>query len=192
MLANIFFKHFSQFFKIRVECSFKNKFFLVLLKTVTDLAVLFEPVESRTQGSRPRPRTQKKNPRPSTALLRAVPLEAKDRNARGQGQGHRRKCSPKKKFSKNFFRRSWGNKKMVSQIFREVSGVFQKISTVRKLVLSSSQGQGNFRELEASTSKPRTWPSRPRISKCALEIKDVFEDFTSGSQYHTRLTRTVK
>ena len=43
-------------------------------------------VESRTQGSRPTPiRTQKKNSRPRTALPRTDPLEAKDRNARGQG-----------------------------------------------------------------------------------------------------------
>ena len=43
-------------------------------------------VESRTQGSRPRPRTQK-NPRltPRTAFPRTDPLEAKDRNARSQG-----------------------------------------------------------------------------------------------------------
>ena len=44
-------------------------------------------VESRTQSSRPRPQ---KNPRPRTALPRTDPLEAKDRNARGQGQGPRK------------------------------------------------------------------------------------------------------
>ena len=50
-------------------------------------------VESRTQCSRPRPRT---------AFPRTEPLEAKDSNARGQG--HRRKCSPKKKnVFKKFF-----------------------------------------------------------------------------------------
>ena len=45
----------------------------------------------------------KKNPRPRTrtALPRTDPFEAKDRNARGQDQGHRRKCSKKKVF-KNF------------------------------------------------------------------------------------------
>ena len=58
-------------------------------------------VESRTQGSRPSPRTQK-NPRP-----RIDPLEAKD-------QGHRRKCSPKKKV-KNFFQAI--SKKRSSKIF---------------------------------------------------------------------------
>ena len=41
-------------------------------------------VESRTQGSRPRPKTQK-NPKPRTAFPRTDPLEAKDRNVRGQG-----------------------------------------------------------------------------------------------------------
>ena len=59
-------------------------------------------VESRTQGSRPR--TQKNpRPRPRTAFPRTDTLEAKDRKARGQGQGHKRKCSPKKKsLHKNF------------------------------------------------------------------------------------------
>ena len=51
---------------------------------------------------------------------------------------------------------------------------FNKISTVQKIVLSSSRGQGNFRGLEAS---------RPRTSKCVLEAKDVLEDSTSGVQH---------
>ena len=83
-------------------------------------------MESRTQGSRPRPRTPKKSEakdslsedrtsrgqgqpfrgqnlsRPRTAFPRTEPLEAKDRNARGQGQRHRPKCSKKKVFKKVF------------------------------------------------------------------------------------------
>ena len=51
-------------------------------------------VESRTQGSRPR--TQK-NLRPRTALPRTNPLEAKDRNARGQGERHNAEVIFKKK-----------------------------------------------------------------------------------------------
>ena len=68
-----------------------------------------------------------------------------------------------------------------------------EISTVQKIVLSSSRGQANFRGLEASRPRPRprTWPSRPRprprTSKCVLEdvleAKDVLEDSTSG-WYH--------
>ena len=67
-------------------------------------------VESRTQDSKPR--TQK-NPRskPSTALLRTDTLEAKDRNARDQGQRPRTQTQafpyPKKEgLQKIFFRRS--------------------------------------------------------------------------------------
>ena len=57
-------------------------------------------MELRTQGSGPRPRTQK-NPRPRTALPRTKPLEAKNRNARRQGQEPR---TPAQAFStKNFF-----------------------------------------------------------------------------------------
>ena len=129
-------------------------------------------MESRTQGSRPR--TQKiSRPRPRTD-----PLEAKD-------QGHRRKCSQKKRSSNFFFRRSQKKvfknffhakkvfkkflsgdlylrkpKKRSLQIFRKVSGVFQRNFNGSKIVLSSSRGQGNFRGLEAS---------RPRTSKCVLE-----------------------
>ena len=70
-------------------------------------------VESRTQGSRPRPRTD---------LLEA---KAKD-------QGHRRKCSPKKKVLKIFFRRSQ-KKRSSKKFFRRKKSsklfFFQAIST---------------------------------------------------------------
>ena len=82
-------------------------FYPAFLHTV----VSFAEVESRTQGSRPRPRTQKKS--------EAKDSLSEDRHSRGQGQecsrprprtkDHKRKCFPKKKkkvFTKNFFRRS--------------------------------------------------------------------------------------
>ena len=52
---------------------------------------------SRERKARSQGKEQKKNPRPRTAFLKTDPLEAKDRNARDQGQGNRRKCSQKKK-----------------------------------------------------------------------------------------------
>ena len=59
-------------------------------------------MESTTQGSRPR--TQRKSEtKAKDSPSEADPLEAKDRNAGGQGQGHKRKCSPKKKVFKIFF-----------------------------------------------------------------------------------------
>ena len=133
-------------------------------------------MESRTQGSRPRPRTD--------------PFEAKAKD-----QGHRRNCSKKKRSSKFFFRRSQKKrlqkffsgkkrlqkfcfrrslleetKKRPSQIFRKVSGVFQRNFNGSKIVLFFSRGQGNFRGLEGSRPRPRT-------SKCVLE------DSTSGNQH---------
>ena len=123
-------------------------------------------VESRTQGSRPRsrPRSQK------ISRPRTDPLEAKAKD-----QGHRRKCSPKKKGLQNFFSGEKGlqkfffrrslleeTKKRSLQIFRKVSGVFQRNFKGSKVVLSSSRGQSNFRGLEASRPRPRT-------SKCVLE-----------------------
>ena len=75
-----------------------------------NFAYFLAEVESRTQSSRPRPRTQKNpRPRPRTAFPRTDPLEAKDRNARGQGQEPRTQpqvFSKKKRSSKKFFRRS--------------------------------------------------------------------------------------
>ena len=71
--------------------------------------------------------------RPRTGMLEA---KAKD-------QGHSRKCSPKKK-------RSSPQKNVFQKIFHAL----HKILTIQKIVLSSSQGQANFRGLEAS--RPRT------------------------------------
>ena len=142
-------------------------------------------MESRTQGSRPR--TQKN-------------FEAKDGPSRGQEprtqtqvfsekkrsskffSGYLKKKKVFKHFfqakrsSKFFFRRSLleETKKRSLQIFRKVSSVFPRNFNGSKIVLSSSQGQGNFRGLEAL---------RPRTSKCVLEdvleAKDVLEDSTS-------------
>ena len=113
-------------------------------------------MESSTRGSRPRPRTQKNS-------------KAKDRPSRGQG--HRSKCSPKKSLQ-NFFSGEKGLQKFFSgdlhlrktkKGLRKFSARFlafsNDISTVQKIVLSLSQGQGNFRGLEAS---------RPRTSRCVL------------------------
>ena len=153
-------------------------------------------MESRTQGSRPRPRprTQKKSEakgqpfrgqtlsRPRTGMLEA---KAKD-------QGHKRKCSPKKKkrSSQKFFRRSPKEKKKkrssqkffkrspLKNVFQTIFQPLHKILTFQKIVLSSSRGQANFRGLEASRPRPRT-------SNCVLEdvleAKDVLEDSTSAN-----------
>ena len=102
-------------------------------------------MESRTQDSRPRPRTQKKSEaRPRTAFPRTDTLEAMDRNARGQGknQGHKRKCSPKKKVFTKIFQ-AISTKQRFPKIFQALHNVL----TIQKIVLSSSRGQANFRDL---------------------------------------------
>ena len=87
-----------------------------------------------------------------TAFPRTDTLEAKDRNARGQDQGHKRKCSPKKKkvFTKIFQAMSTKN------VFQKIFQVLDRILTIQKILLSSSRGQANFRGLEASRPRPRT------------------------------------
>ena len=125
--------------------------------------------------------------------------KAKDRPSRGQGQGPRTQAqvfSKKKVFKKIFqqtkkkvFKKIFQAKKVFKNFFsgdfhlrktkkglRKFTARFlalsNKISTVQKIVLSLSRGQGNFRGLEASRPRPRT-------SKSVLEAKDVLEDSTS-------------
>ena len=87
-----------------------------------------------TQGSIPRPRSQKNpRPRPKTDFPRRDPLEAKNRNAQGQGprtQRARKRSSRKKsltfaKFQAFSETKKKERKKRSSQIFREVSGILE-------------------------------------------------------------------
>ena len=65
--------------------------------------------------------------RPRTGMLKA------------KDQGHKRKCSPKKKrSSQKFFRRS-----PEKNAFQKIFQALYKISTIQKKVLSSSRGQAN-------------------------------------------------
>ena len=109
----------------------------------------------------------------TTAFPRTDTLEAKDRNARGQGQGSKETSASalqkksllkkfsgdlkkkKKRSSQKFFKRS-----AQKNIFQKNFQALHKILTIQKILLSSSRGQANFRGLEAS---------RPRTSKCVLE-----------------------
>ena len=49
------------------------------------------------------------------------------------------------------------NKKGVHKFSARFLAFSNEISTVQKIVLSSSRGQANFRGLEASRPRPRTW-----------------------------------
>ena len=110
---------------------------------------------------------------------------SEDRLSRGQGQ----ECSKPRPRTKNtstsalqkkkrkrslqkFFKRS-----PQTNVFQKIFRALHKILTIQKILLSASRGQANFRGLEASKPRPRTWPSRPRPrpkpSKCVLE--DVLE-----------------
>ena len=137
---------------------------------------MLSEVESRTQGSRPkpRPRTQKiLRPRPKTD-----PLETKDTGASifQKKKGFLKnfqaisKKGLQKFFSGDFHLKK--TKKGLRKFTARFLALSNKILTVQKIVLSSSRGQGNFRGLEASRPKPRT-------SKSVLEAKDILEDSTS-------------
>ena len=80
-------------------------------------------------------------------------LEAKDRNARGQGPSTQAQVLSKKKerSSQIFFTRS-PEKNVLGQIFHAL----HELLPTQKIMLSSSRGQGNFRGLEASRPRPKT------------------------------------
>ena len=148
----------------------KNAISITLVLNLNTLAFLGLDDQRWSRGHKARSQGQghKKNPRPRprTAFPRADTLEAKDRNARGQGQGPRTQAqvlSKKKGLHKNF---------SGDLLFEKIFQVLHKISTIQKIVLSLSRGQANFRGLEASRPRPRT-------SKSVLEAKDVLEDSTS-------------
>ena len=141
-------------------------------------------MESRTQGSRSRPRIQKKSVAkdslPRTDLLEAKDSPFEDRPSRGQGQEPRtqrgsdlqkKSFAPKfRKFSAKFERPP--GKKMSSKNFSQAiwcSSGRNKIcldlgpfSRSQRIVLSSSRGLGIFEDLQGSRPRPKT-------SNCVLE-----------------------
>ena len=82
-------------------------------------------MESRTQGSRPRPKTQKNRgqgqPFQGRTLLR---LRTGMLEAKAKDQGHKRKCSPKKKGLYKNFSGDLQKKKRSFQIFFKRSTKF--------------------------------------------------------------------
>ena len=125
------------------------------------------------QGHKKNPRPR---PRPRTAFPRTDTLEAKDRNARGQGQECSRprprtkdtsgKCSPKKKkkkrSSQKFFRRSPKKKKVFTKIF-------QAISTKKPFLKNFSSAPQNFNN-----------------SKNTAVLEPIFEDLRPRGQGRPR------
>ena len=134
-------------------------------------------MESRTQGSRPRPRTQKKfrgqvqgqtlsRPRPRTQayVFSKKSLQIFFSGDSKKKTGLKNFFSGEKVVQKTFFRRSplEEDKKGLRKFSARFLVYSNEISTFQKIVLPSSRGQGNFRGLEASRPRPRT-------SKCVFE-----------------------
>ena len=136
-------------------------------------------MESRTQGQG---QGHKKNlrprPRPRTALPRTDPLEAKAKD-----QGHKRKCSPKKRCSEKNFRRSQ-KKKVFRKFFQEIcrknrfpnnfSGAPQTFNNSKNSAVLEDRaifeglglrGQGQGLQIVSSrtSSKPRTSSRTPPL-----------------------------
>ena len=103
-------------------------------------------VESRTQGSRPRPRTQKKSEAKAKDSL------SEDRTSRGQGQECSRPFQKKKGLHKNFS----GDlkKKKKKKVFTKI---FQAISTKKLFPKNFSSAPQNFNNSKNSAVlEPRT------------------------------------
>ena len=94
---------------------------------------------SRGHKARGQGQGHKKNPRPGprTAFPRTDTLEAKDRNARGQGQGPRTQAQvlskkKKKSSSQKFFRRSPKKKKKKKHLHKNFSSDLHKKTFSKK------------------------------------------------------------
>ena len=141
-------------------------------------------MESKTQGSRPRPRTQKyPRPSPRTAFPGTDHLEAKNRNTRSQElRTQVQVFFFKKKGLKKLF---WGEKglkqlfsgdlKLKKAIFfRKVSGVFQKnkFHRFKKYCCLQAEGKTIFEDLRlrcqglASETKAKDFKICPRGQGC--------------------------
>ena len=158
---------------------------------------LSEDRHSRGQGqecSRPRPKTKdtkrKCSPKKKKKGLHknfSGDLQKK-KGLHKNFSGDLQKKKKKKRSSQKFFKRS-----PRENAFQIIFQPLHKILTFQKIVLSSSRGQANFRGLEASRPRPRTWPSRPRprpmtsksVLEDVLEAKDVLEDSTSAFKGET-------
>ena len=97
----------------------------------------------------------------------------------------------RKRPSKFFFRRFSleKNKKGLGKFSARFLALSNKISTIQKIELSSSRGQGNFRGLEALRPRPRTSKS---VLEDILEAKDVLEDSTSANYPNNNSKKWLK
>ena len=95
----------------------------------------------------------KKNPRPRPVFPRTDPLEAKDRNARGQGQGRRTQAqvlSKKKRSSQKFFR-------AISKKKRSSQKIFKRSPQKKRFPKNFSSAPRNFNNSKNSAVlEPRT------------------------------------
>ena len=118
---------------------------MVLIKFLGLIQIYRNQRWSRGHKTRGQGQGHKKNPRPRprTAFPRTDTLEAKDRNARGQGtrtQAQVLSKKKKKRSSQKFFRRS-PKKKKKKKVFTKI---FQAISTKTRFPKNFSSAPQNF------------------------------------------------
>ena len=101
--------------------------------------------KARGQGHKKNPR-----PRPRTAFPRTDTLRAKYSNARGQDQGHKRKCSPKKK---GLHKNSSGDLKKKKGLHKNFSSHLHKKSFPQSF---SSAPQNFNNSKNSAVLEPRT------------------------------------
>ena len=126
---------------------------------------------SRGHKARGQGQGHKKNlrPRPRTAFPRTDTLEAKDRNARSQGQGPRTQAQvlskKKKKVFTKIFQAIFTKRRFPKKLFQAL----HKILRIQKIVLSSSRGQAILRlrgqglDLRGQSQALQNVSSRPRM-----------------------------
>ena len=109
---------------------------------------------SRRHKARGQGQGHKKNPRPRTAFPRTDPLEAKDRNARGQGQGPRTQAQVLSKKNKGLHKNFSGDLQKKKKVFTKI---FQAISTKKRFPKNFSTAPQTFNNSKnTAVLEPRT------------------------------------
>ena len=109
---------------------------------------------SRGHKARGQNQGHKKNPRPRTAFPRTDTLEAKDRNARGQGQGPRTQAQVLSKKKKKVFSKIF---QAISKKKKVFTKNFQAISTKKRFPKNFSSAPQNFNiPKNSAVLEPRT------------------------------------
>ena len=133
-----------------------------------------------SRGNKARGQGHKKNLRPRTAFPRTDTLEAKDRNARGQGQGPRTQAqvlSKKKRSPKK-------NKKAFTKIFQAISKKKKVFTKIFQAISKKKKGLHKHfsSDLHKKMFSKKFFKRSTKLCCPQAEVRPIFEDLRPRGQ----------